>query len=520
MINRKGQSALEFLMTYGWTILAALVSLAAFWQFGIIGDNTLSLITGSAVCVLPPGGPICKEYSVSQAGVSLILANALPETITDVFVSIQSLEPGVICTSSDPENLPSIESDASKPFFVPCDGLSNKQRFKGNLKVSYKIAGKVLTHEDQGTIISGDITEQVYCVDGDGDGYGYPGSALCTNGAETDCNDGSAAAHPNNDPEDNCELCIDELDNDCENGADELDPNCDGKCVGNPLCIPDGDWDDDTIDGVLCGGDDCQDNDDSIHPPASFETTDEQCIYTIDNDCDSLIDNDDDSCPAHGGGTCNDEDNDGYGDPGLQICPNGKETDCNNLVTECGFYCFPNRPLGEICEDQWDNDCNEQTDESPCDCIDGCDIDNDGSCKENCEIGYTHPWPGEDCNDGDPNINWYTPEVCGDKIDNNCNEIIDENCKQGPCDPGCDADNDTYCSTECVDGNDCDDNDRLINPGVEGEQGQTMCTDLKDNDCNDLIDCNDDCCIGQGSSPIFSPLFKIACVEPYGYCGG
>src|SRR3989338_2314828 len=35
MINRNGQSALEFLMTYGWTILAALVSLAAFWGIGV-----------------------------------------------------------------------------------------------------------------------------------------------------------------------------------------------------------------------------------------------------------------------------------------------------------------------------------------------------------------------------------------------------------------------------------------------------------------------------------------------------
>src|SRR3989344_1157040 len=294
MINRKGQSALEFLMTYGWTILAALVSLAAFWQFGIIGDNTLSLITGSAVCVLPPGGPICKEYSVSQAGVSLILANALPETITDVFVSIQSLEPGVICTSSDPENLPSIESDASKPFFVPCDGLSNKQRFKGNLKVSYKIAGKVLTHEDQGTIISGDITEQVYCVDGDGDGYGYPGSALCTNGAETDCNDGSAAAHPNNDPEDNCDLCSDNLDNDCNGFTDTLDENCIGACNGQEICT-NPNVDGDPEENVLCGGTDCNDLNPDVYVGMSLlkGVNQQYCEDVIVNDCDSLIDNED-----------------------------------------------------------------------------------------------------------------------------------------------------------------------------------------------------------------------------------
>ncbi len=99
------------------------------------------------------------------------------------------------------------------------------------------------------------------------------------------------------------------------------------------------------------------------------------------------------------------------------------------------------------------------------------DVDSDGDC-----------WTVRegDCNDADPAINPAATEICNDKIDNNCNGLTDFHdpvCK-GQC---ADADNDGYASTECG-GDDCDDSNPNINPGVV-----ESCNGIDDN-CNGKID--------------------------------
>ena len=74
-MNNKGQAALEFLMTYGWTILAAIVSIAAFAQFGLVSAGTLTSITGFSVCVLPPG--LACEHRIGEKGYDLASFEAL-----------------------------------------------------------------------------------------------------------------------------------------------------------------------------------------------------------------------------------------------------------------------------------------------------------------------------------------------------------------------------------------------------------------------------------------------------------
>ncbi|HYH14310.1 MAG TPA: putative metal-binding motif-containing protein [Flavisolibacter sp.] len=50
------------------------------------------------------------------------------------------------------------------------------------------------------------------------------------------------------------------------------------------------------------------------------------------------------------------------------------------------------------------------------------DYDNDGY------TAFKTCGSGDDCNDKDPKINPGAEEICGDKVDNNCNGLIDENC--------------------------------------------------------------------------------------------
>ncbi|MBW2984055.1 right-handed parallel beta-helix repeat-containing protein [Candidatus Woesearchaeota archaeon] len=116
-----------------------------------------------------------------------------------------------------------------------------------------------------------------------------------------------------------------------------------------------------------------------------------------------------------------------------------------------------------------------------CDDSDG---DGYGVCP-NCGIANTCLYDGNDCDDDNGQINPGIAELC-DGIDNNCDGNYDETF---------DADGDTYttCGTRTTTGEsaapDCNDNNPSVYPGA-AEQ----CNNNVDDDCDALIDCADGDC--------------------------
>ncbi len=261
----------------------------------------------------------------------------------------------------------------------------------------------------------------IFYQDADGDGYGDPSHTTQACSPPTgyvidkgDCDDTDPNIHPGA-----TEVC-DGKDNNCDGQIDEgvistfyADADHDG--YGNPAnsvqaCSAPA--------GYVANNTDCDDTDPNIHPGAT-----EVCDGK-DNNCDGQID--------EGILTTfyRDADGDGYGNPAssVQACsaPAGyvaNNTDCNDID--------PNTHPGatEVCDGK-DNNCDGQIDEGVTSTF-YADADHDGYGNPNSSIKACTPPAGYvsnngDCNDNDPAISPAAVEVCGNKIDDNCNGLADE----------------------------------------------------------------------------------------------
>jgi hypothetical protein len=177
-------------------------------------------------------------------------------------------------------------------------------------------------------------------------------------------------------------------------------------------------------------------------------------------------------------------------------------------------------------------------------CVPVCDTDGDGFCTGN----PGSEQPGGDCRDNNPNISPRAAEICGNDIDDNCNDHVDEGCQTctsdaqctgggeacinglcnlcetgcnaqnchfdnpvaggapiagrchgfgngcSACVPACDADGDGICPgppANGVPGNDCDDTRRDVRPNAA-----EVCGNNLDDDCNGFADDNCEGCNG------------------------
>jgi hypothetical protein len=167
-----------------------------------------------------------------------------------------------------------------------------------------------------------------------------------------------------------------------------------------------------------------------------------------------------------------DRDGDGYGDP--EDYARFSSPPLGEYVTDRTDCLDSDRNISpgapEICGDNIDNNCDDRID---VDCA-FTDMDGDGAYAE------TGTGAAEDCNDADAAIRPGAEDICWDNIDNNCDGQVDEGCV-----PVCtDADNDGYYGQgDCGTPVDCNDTAADIHPGAV-----EPCGDGLDNDCDGQVD--------------------------------
>jgi len=294
----------------------------------------------------------------------------------------------------------------------------------------------------------------------------------------------------------------------------------------------------DTCQAGICAGDDpvvCTAQDDcheaGVCNPATGNCSNPQkpdgsacndgnlCTQTDECQSGSCVGSDPVQCTAsdqcHNAGTCN---------PSTGVCsdpakPDGTSCDdgdlCSQTDTCQSGICTGADPVVCTASDQCHDagTCNpstgmcsdpESADGTTCDDGDECtqtDTCQSGSCTGTDPVVCTALDQCHDagtCNPATGNCS-NPPKTDGTACDdgNDCSST--DTCQSGTCTAGAtdkDDDSDTYYDWSCPGGTDCNDNDPLINPGIEeGPNGDPTCSDGWDNDCDTLVDMLDSGCM-------------------------
>lgn len=138
-MKQKGQAAMEFLMTYGWAILAAIIAIGALAYFGVF--NSGNLAGGKAAISTPL---YLNAWNVQTTGVNLEIRNDAGESI-----NIQSVYVEGCGTNNTAMN---VGTGSMQVYNVPCTLVSG-ELLRGDIRVVYTKAGSNLDLSSTGTIV-------------------------------------------------------------------------------------------------------------------------------------------------------------------------------------------------------------------------------------------------------------------------------------------------------------------------------------------------------------------------------
>jgi len=140
--NKKGQAAIEFLVTYGWAIMAAMVVIGALTYFGMTNPST-SL---PDKCIFSNAFG-CKDYKMNESTLLLKVTNAFGETIYGP-INATCTDPDVGFNHCDCETIPLLTNvgDSLEPegeLQITCTNppdspFNVKEKAKVKVTINYK----------------------------------------------------------------------------------------------------------------------------------------------------------------------------------------------------------------------------------------------------------------------------------------------------------------------------------------------------------------------------------------------
>ena len=158
-MKKRGQVAMEFIMTYGWAILVVLVAIGALAYFGVLNPSKYL----PEKCVFTTG-VTCRDFILQESGTDLVvrfnLENGLGESMTIGAGNISALYKSttVGCTPDAGAGAITIQSELSEGFTCtftgdsPGEGASAKVAVSLNYTTATGVYGKRAVGDLSGTV--------------------------------------------------------------------------------------------------------------------------------------------------------------------------------------------------------------------------------------------------------------------------------------------------------------------------------------------------------------------------------
>ncbi|MCH7568379.1 MAG: hypothetical protein IIA87_03075 [Nanoarchaeota archaeon] len=143
--DKKGQAAMEFLMTYGWAILAAIIAIGVLAYFGVFTPG--KFVGGSAIVTAPFYVNAWNVQATANA-VNLELRNNGGEAFTIISIDVEN------CATITPVDFIMAAGNASSFAITPCGptALAEGDNFKGDITITYRKSGSALDLTSTGSI--------------------------------------------------------------------------------------------------------------------------------------------------------------------------------------------------------------------------------------------------------------------------------------------------------------------------------------------------------------------------------
>ena len=141
-MNKSGQAAMEFLMTYGWALLVVLIAIAALAFFGVL--NPGKFLPES--CVIGAPGFACNDKKITSTVATFVVQNGLGSNIaTGSTLTLDGTENhGATClaTSGGASTVLDGRSTTYTVSVTGC-GLVAGTKFKAKTILSYQPVGGI-----------------------------------------------------------------------------------------------------------------------------------------------------------------------------------------------------------------------------------------------------------------------------------------------------------------------------------------------------------------------------------------
>ena len=136
---KKAQTAMEFLMTYGWAILIILAVIAVLFSLDVFNPK----VPNNCISVSPI---TCYDIRLVESGfmqITLSSSDTDTATLTSIALTNPSTVPGS-CTPSP--NTITVDAKSTLNCYLSTDALTSGTRFEGNANINYRLSGGSIDH--------------------------------------------------------------------------------------------------------------------------------------------------------------------------------------------------------------------------------------------------------------------------------------------------------------------------------------------------------------------------------------